>query len=173
MNIKITQAHESDIEAVLSIARQTFINNYQHKNKPDNFKTYLDKAFSKAQLLKEIKHPESTYYLVWYEKKLIAYFKLNEGQAQTENQVNGLEVERIYIRQAHQGRGLGRQLLKFCLDKAKEKQKAYLWLGVWEKNEAAIAFYKKCGMVKFGEHIFQLGDDPQVDFLMKLDIQAA
>ena len=170
MNIKITPAQESDIEILLSIARQTFINNYQHKNKPDNFKAYLDKAFNRAQILKEIKHPESAYYLVWHDNALIAYFKLNEGSAQTENQPNGLEIERIYIWKAHQGRGLGRQLLNFCLDKAKEKQKAYLWLGVWEKNEAAIAFYEKCGMVKFGEHVFQLGDDAQVDFLMKFDV---
>ncbi|GAY79036.1 negative regulation of sporulation, septation and degradative enzyme [Sporolactobacillus inulinus] len=42
-----------------------------------------------------------------------------------------------------------------------------VWLGVWEKNEKAIAFYKKFGFVQNGAHSFYMGDEEQTDFIMK------
>ena len=56
--------------------------------------------------------------------------------------------------------------MKKCLDLASDLKKEVVWLGVWEHNQRAIEFYKKWGFEKFGTHIFQLGDDPQKDWLM-------
>jgi ribosomal protein S18 acetylase RimI-like enzyme len=42
-----------------------------------------------------------------------------------------------------------------------------VWLGVWEKNEAAIAFYKKMGFEEAGRHSFRMGDELQTDLVMK------
>ncbi len=41
-----------------------------------------------------------------------------------------------------------------------------LWLGVWERNDRAHAFYEKCGFADVGEHIFLFGTDPQTDRVM-------
>ncbi|WP_039790739.1 GNAT family acetyltransferase, partial [Paenibacillus riograndensis] len=43
-------------------------------------------------------------------------------------------------------------------------------LGVWEKNENAIAFYKKMGFVQTGSHSFYMGDEEQIDIIMTTDI---
>jgi ribosomal protein S18 acetylase RimI-like enzyme len=56
----------------------------------------------------------------------------------------------------------------FNIAPAQEKNFAYRWLGVWEKNLRAIRFYEKNDFVKFGQHIFHLGDDPHTDVMMKL-----
>ena len=50
------------------------------------------------------------------------------------------------------------------------KNVKYIWLGVWEKNYRALRFYKKQGFIKFGEHFFIMGQDKQVDYLMRLDL---
>jgi ribosomal protein S18 acetylase RimI-like enzyme len=42
-----------------------------------------------------------------------------------------------------------------------------MWLGVWEKNFRAQKFYEKWGFEKFSEHVFLMGDDPQIDWLLK------
>ena len=47
-----------------------------------------------------------------------------------------------------------------------ERNKEKIWLGVWEKNENAIAFYKKMGFVQTGAHSFYMGDEEQMDFIM-------
>ena len=41
-----------------------------------------------------------------------------------------------------------------------------LWLGVWEHNLRAIAFYRKCGFVQCGAQPFLLGTDLQTDWDM-------
>ena len=46
----------------------------------------------------------------------------------------------------------------------------YIWLGVWEKNTEAIAFYKSLGFTDVGNHVFMLGKDAQNDLIMRLDL---
>jgi ribosomal protein S18 acetylase RimI-like enzyme len=57
-----------------------------------------------------------------------------------------------------------------CLQFARENNSKWVWLGVWENNERAIAFYKRWGFERFNEHIFMLGNDAQTDWLMKKSI---
>ena len=51
-------------------------------------------------------------------------------------------------------------------DKARARGARELWLGVWERNERAQAFYRKCGFRKVGTQIFVVGTDPQTDHVM-------
>ncbi|MDF2902615.1 MAG: spermine/spermidine-N-acetyltransferase PaiA, partial [Bacillus sp. (in: firmicutes)] len=53
-----------------------------------------------------------------------------------------------------------------ALEIAIECNKKKVWLGVWEKNENALTFYKKMGFVQSGAHSFYMGDEEQVDFIM-------
>lgn len=42
-----------------------------------------------------------------------------------------------------------------------------LWLGVWERNPRAIAFYERWGFATVGSHVFRLGSDDQTDLIME------
>ena len=75
--------------------------------------------------------------------------------------------QRIYILKEYQSRGLGKKLFEFSLEKAKEKNVEWVWLGVWEKNYKAQNFYKKFGFEKFSEHIFEVGDKKDCDWLLR------
>ncbi|MGG3626230.1 GNAT family N-acetyltransferase, partial [Bacillus gobiensis] len=77
-----------------------------------------------------------------------------------------LEIERIYIKNKFQKHGLGKYLLNKAMEIAMESNKKKIWLGVWGKNENAIAFYKKMGFVQTGAHSFYMGDEEQIDFIM-------
>ena len=54
-----------------------------------------------------------------------------------------------------------------CIDEARETGFQTIWLGVWERNSRALAFYRKWDFREVGEHIFQLGSEPQRDILMQ------
>jgi hypothetical protein len=43
-----------------------------------------------------------------------------------------------------------------------------MWLGVWEHNHRAKAFYERWGFGAAGVEIFRLGNDNQTDLLMQL-----
>lgn len=53
---------------------------------------------------------------------------------------------------------------------ASHKQKTFLWLGVWEKNDRAIEFYQNHGFSKFGTHPYYIGEDKQTDWLMRFEM---
>ena len=79
---------------------------------------------------------------------------------------DSLEIERIYIRKKLHKQGLGKYLINKAIEIAIERNKEKIWLGVWEKNESAITFYKKMDFVQTGTHSFYMGDEEQIDFIM-------
>ena len=56
---------------------------------------------------------------------------------------NAFQIQRIYISQAFQGMGLGKQLFEFALQEARDLGCDWAWLGVWERNFKAQIFYDK------------------------------
>ena len=98
--------------------------------------------------------------------------KLNFGDSQTELKDNkALEIERIYVSKEFHGKSVGQLLYDKAIEVAKQKNVNYVWLGVWEENPRAISFYKKNGFVEFDKHIFKLGNDEQIDIMMKLNLK--
>ena len=81
-----------------------------------------------------------------------------------------MEVERIYISNKFQKLGLGKLLLERALHMADKLGKKKIWLGVWEHNPRAIAFYRKIGFVEVGAQTFVLGRDPQRDLVLELTL---
>ena len=57
--------------------------------------------------------------------------------------------------------------MQAALDLAREKGFDWVWLGVWEHNHRAHAFYRKWGFERFGEHVFFVGLDAQTDWWMR------
>jgi ribosomal protein S18 acetylase RimI-like enzyme len=53
---------------------------------------------------------------------------------------------------------------------AKSRGARTLWLGVWEHNARAIAFYRKHGFRQIGSHPFLLGQDLQTDLEMAVSL---
>jgi ribosomal protein S18 acetylase RimI-like enzyme len=101
----------------------------------------------------------------------VGYAKVIINKAiETLKEQSGLEIERIYVDRDFHGKHIGKQLLDKCFETARMNGVHVVWLGVWEHNPKALAFYKKWGFEKFGEHVFMLGNDAQTDWLMKKSV---
>jgi ribosomal protein S18 acetylase RimI-like enzyme len=171
MGLSIRECREDEIEELQRISYDTYDETFRHLNTPETMQKYLSESFNQNTLLDELRNPNSTFYLVRKDDSLVGYLKLNEATAQTDiNDPMALEIERIYIYKQHKGKGFGKELMKFALEKAEENGKRYVWLGVWEKNEEAIAFYVKAGFKIAGIHSFRMGDEIQLDYIMKKQI---
>lgn len=169
--LDIKKLTRSNLKELQDLARKTFVDTFAEYNSPGDMKDYLEKNLSLDSLRNEIENPESIFYGIRKEENLIAYLKLNEGDAQTDQELeNALEIERIYVDKDYLGQGIGKQLFEFSVTYAKKHKKQWIWLGVWDRNHHAIEFYKRQGFIKFGEHAFQLGSDAQLDYLYKLAI---
>ena len=169
MAIKILSCQADQVKLLQGVAIETFRQTYAQYNDPKNFEVYIATAFNESQLLKELQHPDSFYYLAIGQKNVLGYLKLNIGAAQTEEQViPSLEIERIYVLRQFQGMGIGKLFLQKSIDQANSLTLNRIWLGVYELNKSALSFYQKQGFQVFGTHTFKLGSEDQKDYMMEL-----
>jgi ribosomal protein S18 acetylase RimI-like enzyme len=77
-----------------------------------------------------------------------------------------MEIWRFYVRRTWHGSGAARELMAEALRWAEAQRADVVWLGVWERNPRAIAFYRKAGFEARGHKLFQVGNDPQRDLVM-------
>ncbi|UHA62623.1 GNAT family N-acetyltransferase [Metabacillus litoralis] len=156
-----------DLRTLKEISYETFNETFKHQNTPENMNAYLEKAFNFKQLEKELATISSHFFFIYFNHDVAGYLKINTNDAQSEEMGDhSLEIERIYIKRKFQKHGLGKYLLNQALEIAVELNKQNIWLGVWEKNENAIGFYKKMGFVITGSHSFYMGDEEQMDLIM-------
>ncbi|OXS64543.1 spermine/spermidine N-acetyltransferase [Bacillus sp. V-88] len=171
MTIILKKCTIDDAHTLQEISYDTFNETFKHQNSPKNMKSYLEKAFNVEQVETELSHRSSHFYLVYVHEDVAGYLKVNTGDAQSEEMGDeSLEIERIYIKRSFQKHGLGKYLLNKAFEMATERHLKTIWLGVWEKNENAIAFYKKMGFVETGSHSFYMGDEEQTDLIMTKSI---
>jgi ribosomal protein S18 acetylase RimI-like enzyme len=169
--IKIRNVSINEVEQLQAISRSTFVQTFDEHNDAEDMKAYLDTSFAIDKLTAELSNPNSEFYFAIDNEIIIGYLKINIGSAQTENKnANAFEIERIYVDQAYLGKKIGQLLFEKAIDLAKVKKASYVWLGVWEENHRALAFYKKNGFIPFDKHIFKLGNDEQTDIMMKLQL---
>jgi ribosomal protein S18 acetylase RimI-like enzyme len=171
MVLKYIPCTTEQLSVLGKLARQTFSDAFKDQNNPEDFQSYLNRAFALEQLQMEIETKGTTFYLVYGNEKLCGYFKINRNGAQTDvKQADSMEMERIYVLSSFQGQGIGTKIMAHVLHMAKEVQMSFLWLGVWEKNIAAIRFYQRLGFEKFGTHPYYIGNDRQTDWLMRKEL---
>jgi ribosomal protein S18 acetylase RimI-like enzyme len=167
MTINIKKCTLEDLSILQEISYETFNDTFKHQNSPKNMNAYLERAFNLKQLEKELSNISSQFCFVYFNKEVAGYLKVNTNNAQSEEMGDeSFEIERIYIKNKFQKHGLGKYLLNEAIEIAMERNKKKIWLGVWEKNENAIAFYKKMGFVQTGAHSFYMGHEEQIDFIM-------
>lgn len=167
MTITIEKCTLEDLRKLQEISYETFNETFKHQNSPENMKAYLERAFNLKQLEKELSNRFSQFFFIYSNNEVAGYLKVNTDDAQSEKMGDEtLEIERIYVKKKFQKLGLGQHLLNKAMEIAAEHNKKTIWLGVWERNENAIAFYKKMGFVQTGAHSFYMGDEEQLDFIM-------
>ena len=169
VHVSIRPLETADLRTLQKLSVETFVDTFIDSNTADDLASCMDLLYNTEKLASELAAKHSYFYFVEVEGQVAGYLKLNTRYEQTEGQRDdSLEIERLYILPRFKGLHLGSKLIKFALDLAKEKGKKRVWLGVWEHNEPAKAFYSRWGFKRFSQHTFPVGSDPQTDELWEL-----
>ncbi|GAB2480634.1 spermidine/spermine N(1)-acetyltransferase [Alkalibacterium psychrotolerans] len=171
MQIRFERVGLNELETLQSISIETFKDTFEKDNTEQDMADYLSTACSKEKLKAELENDNAFFYFLYFEDELAGYMKLNLKEAQTENIAPaGLEIERIYIRKDYKRKGLGSIMLDKAFEMAEKQDCTSVWLGVWEHNEPAKAFYRTKGFEKVGTHSFYMGEDKQLDWIMQVKL---
>lgn len=168
--LHIRHARAGDLETLRCLAERTFRDTFAADNDPADMQRYMGDAFSEQRLRAELADGAGLFLLAFADGTLepIGYARLRTGEAHAS--VAGpsrLEIERLYVERAAIGHGVGAALMEAILAEAGRLGKRTLWLGVWERNTRAIAFYRRWGFEVVGSHVFWLGTDEQTDLIMQ------
>lgn len=167
----IVPIQTTDINELQKLAIRTYTAAFGHKNDSGVLEKYFDTAFTKIELQRQLENTYSYWYFAKQNDNIAGYLKLNVQTAQTEFQEEkGLEIERIYIDIPFLSNGYGSKLINFSILKARELEKNYIWLGVWEENPEAIRFYKKHKFEIIGTHDYDMIAEIQTDFIMRRNV---
>jgi len=191
LSVLIRHGVAADASLLAALARRTFFDTFAASNDPGDMAIHLERAYGVAQQAAELADPRIVTLLVESGEPalseserlvrsdesngsngsngdVIGYAQLREGEVP--GCVAGpaaIELWRFYVLRDWHGQGIAQALMKEVRAEAARRGAATLWLGVWEKNPRAQAFYRKCGFVDVGDHVFLFGTDPQRDRVME------
>lgn len=171
--VELRRATLADAETLARIGRQSFHEAFADHpaNDPDDMRIYMNQAFSVETILEDLRDAATVYFIAEIAGEAVGYAKLKiDSREECVAGKRPLELCRLYALDRFIGRGIGRALMLQCFDFARENGHDTFWLGVWEFNFRAQKFYAKFGFEKCGEHVFQLGSDPQTDWIMQRKI---
>ena len=171
MSVLVRPATIADAPSLSRLAAETFRETFGRENSPEDMASYIASAFTTERQASEIRDSSGAVLLAEHGgpdgAELAGYAHLTAGPAPAA--VRGpapLELKRLYVARAWHGRGVAQALMDAALDTARARGAETLWLGVWERNARAAAFYAKYGFQRVGEHTFMLGADAQTDWLL-------
>jgi ribosomal protein S18 acetylase RimI-like enzyme len=164
----VRRASIEDAKLLADLGARTFAETFAGDNSAEDMAAYLADSVSVGRLTEELTDPLSVFFVAEVEGRAAGYAKIHAGEVS--GAVEGerpIELVRLYVSQEWLGRGVGPALMRRCLDEARALGFRTIWLGVWERNDRAQAFYRKWDFREVGEHIFRLGSDPQRDVVMQ------
>jgi GNAT superfamily N-acetyltransferase len=157
----------TDATALTELAARTFRETFAADNRPEDIAVHAAHAYGTAQQESELVDPAIVTLLVEVDGQLAGYAQLRS--AVPPPCVTGeapVELWRFYIAQPWHGQGVAQALMRRVERDAYRRGGRTLWLGVWERNERAKAFYHKNGFMDVGSHVFMVGTDAQTDRIL-------
>jgi GNAT superfamily N-acetyltransferase len=159
----IRVATPADAATLAALSLKTFVDTFAPHNTAADMESYTSVAFGESKQRRELETEGVVTLLGEEDGETIAYAQIRSTPAAPHGDV---EIARFYVDQPHHGRGIAQLLMDAVEQNARTLGGTRLWLGVWEHNARAIAFYGKRGFTQCGAQPFLLGTDLQTDWVM-------
>jgi GNAT superfamily N-acetyltransferase len=171
VSIVIRPARVPDAPWLADLAERTFRETYTAYNTPEDMERYVAEHFAPALQAAELADARNLTLVAEVDSRPAGYTQLGRGAAPAcVGGAEPMEIVRFYIDRPWHGQGLAQQLMGAAAEHAHAAGARTLWLGVWERNPRAIAFYRKCGFAEVGRQTFVLGTDRQRDLVLERPI---
>lgn len=170
--VVIRRATVDDAAALAEFGARTFFETFASENTVEDMRLHLESAWAPELQRAEILDERVDTLLACDAGGVLAGFaQLHAGHAPAcIATVRPVELLRFYVDKPWQGQGVAHQLMAAVEQQARTRGARELWLGVWERNPRAQAFYLKHGFRQVGTQIFVVGTDPQTDHVMLREI---
>ncbi len=167
----IRPALVDDAALLADLGVRTFQETFAAICSSEDLGAFLAEAYGDAIQRTELADPYRPALILELDGQAVGFVQLRLGHR--EPCVEGLrpaELQRIYVLREAQGAGHGAALMAAALDMARLWHVDALWLGVWEHNDRALAFYARHGFRVAGDHVFMIGQQADRDLILVKDL---
>jgi ribosomal protein S18 acetylase RimI-like enzyme len=162
--VTLRRARAGDAAALAAFATQAFIDTYAAHNTEKDLRAYLAEAYGAPQQTRELTDPQMITVLAEGPRGIIGYAQLRRKDVPPcVTHERPVEIYRFYVDRTAHGTGVAARLMTEAFASARDLGGKHVWLGVWERNARALAFYRKQGFADVGTQDFLLGGDRQTD----------
>jgi ribosomal protein S18 acetylase RimI-like enzyme len=164
----LVRARSEHAAELAEFGARTFREAFAADNTAEDMRRHLESAWSPQKQLAEIRDPDiDTLILMDAAGRWTGFAQLRTGKVSEGVPHEGsIELWRFYVDRPWHGQGVANSLMAAAKQCARERGARSMWLGVWERNARAQAFYRKHGFTKVGSQVFVVGTDPQIDHVM-------
>ena len=163
----IRKADITDASDLAKLQERTFRDTFEASNTPEDLDLHCKAHYGEEIQRRELLDPGVEVLVCEHDGELVAFVQLRtEKPPSCVSAQRPVEIQRFYVAKDWHGKGLAQDLMTLAIERAEQRGADQIWLGVWEHNPRAIAFYRKWGFSDVGDHIFPLGTDPQRDIVM-------
>lgn len=165
--MQIRRGVPDDAAALAAFAERTFVETFGAHNDPRDIAAYVERTYGVERQAAELTDPGVTTLLAHRDGRLVAFAQIRRHvPPPCVNDATAIELRRLYVDRPAQGSGVAQLLMAAVFEAARAAAARHVWLGVWDRNARAIAFYRKCGFTDVGSQPFVLGSDHQNDRVM-------
>lgn len=156
--VEIYKNIDANFTSIRSIAEEVWPTTYGEILSKEQLDYMMEMMYSVASLQKQVDEKEHHFILAYSDK-------IPVGFASYEFNYNGnvtTKIHKIYVLSNQQGKGIGKILIDYIMNVARQNNQEALLLNV-NKNNVAIHFYKKLGFLITAEEVIDIGQGYVMD----------
>ena len=174
--LRLRRAGVPDAPAIAAFAARTFRDTYGAETGADDVEAYVREHLTPVVFSADLAAMRTAVVVAESEgAQLAGYVQLRAGARPDSPDLDPtvlppdafpIEVARLYVDPPWHGRGVAAALLGQAMAAANALPDGCVWLGVYQRNPRAVAFYRKLGLAVAGTQTFDMGRDRQLDWVM-------
>jgi len=166
----VRRAAPGDAARLSLVGSATFLDSYAHLLPAEDILAHTAKQHAQEQYARWLNDAASACWLAEHEtgQAPVGYAVVTPPDLPLADVgERDLEIRRIYVLHRYQGEGLGRRLMRTIDAHAVAAGATRLLLGVYSRNDAALAFYDRLGFIRAGTRQFRVGAHEYFDHILQ------
>ena len=169
MTVEYRSATVGDAAALAELGARTFTDTFGHLYQPSDLEIFLQNH-SPDNWDKELNDPAFEVRVAEQGGALVGYAKLGPPHLPFEPRGEAAELRQLYVVEEVKGQGVADELIRWVIERARDKRADHLYLSVFIDNLRARRFYEKYGFEPEGTYAVMVGTHADEDIVMRLKL---
>jgi ribosomal protein S18 acetylase RimI-like enzyme len=158
-DVTLTPVTEHEFPVIRALAETIWRQHYAGIITPEQIEYMLAGRFSDDALRDQAQAPDKWLEMLRVSGTPVGYC----GYELSREDPDSLKIGQLYVLESHRGKGLGRFMLGYVENRARELGRHTLALQVNKRNTGAIGFYQRAGFEVVREAVFDIGGGFMMD----------